>query len=268
VKNNSPETSGREPFDVAKFNGLLRTEAFGRRLAFEPSVGSTMDVARVMALDGAPEGAVSLADEQTAGRGRMGRGWVTPPAVNLVPTLVLRPPPHALRAVAMAAPLAVVGAVAALHGIDAVIKWPNDVQADGRKLAGVLLEPHVQDGETAFVLVGTGINVNFDPEAHADTRDIATSVAALLGRPVEREPLLSEYLAAFERLYDDARAGGSIRDRWRERLVTLGKQVQATWPGGTVEGTAEEVDDDGSLLVRTADGQLVTVEAGDVTLRR
>ena len=89
-----------------------------------------------------------------------------------------------------------------------------------------------------------------------------------LGRDVEREPLLAAYLAHFERMYRDATAGGSVRDAWRARLVTLGKDVTATWPGGSAEGVAEDVDESGALIVRTADGMRVTVEAGDVTLRR
>lgn len=98
-------------FDVVRFHRLLETERFGRNLIFEPSVGSTLDLARQAAEHDAPEGTVALADEQTAGRGRLGRSWVSPPGVNLMPTVVLRPPPEALRWVAMMPPLAVVRAV-------------------------------------------------------------------------------------------------------------------------------------------------------------
>ncbi len=280
------------PFDLGRFRAALRTDAFGRNLIFEPSVGSTMDLAREAAGQGAPEGTLALADEQTAGRGRLGRSWLAPPAVNLLSTLLLRPPAAALRQVAMIAPLAVCDAVEECHGLRLDIKWPNDVQAHGKKLAGILIEvPHApapRTGRTAsptggegesVVLVGAGINVNFDPRPYEEVRDIATSVAVELarrpvrareaGRPVraEREPLLAAYLAHFERMYAAARAGASMRDAWRARLVTLGKEVRAAWPGGSAEGIAEDVDEDGALIVRTADGALVTVEAGDVTLR-
>jgi BirA family biotin operon repressor/biotin-[acetyl-CoA-carboxylase] ligase len=255
------------PFDINGFRACLRTDSFGRNLLFDATVGSTMDVARRAAEQGAPEGTVALADEQTAGRGRLGRSWVAPPAVNLLPTLLLRPSDAVLRQIAMIAPLAITDAVAECTALQTDIKWPNDVQARGKKLAGVLIETSVHSGER-FVLVGAGINVNFDPRPFDEIRDIATSVAVELGHDVERESLLAAYLGHFERMYRDAMAGGSVRDAWRSTLVTLGKDVTATWPGGIAEGVAEDVDETGALIVRTADGARVTVEAGDVTLRR
>jgi BirA family transcriptional regulator, biotin operon repressor / biotin---[acetyl-CoA-carboxylase] ligase len=255
------------PFDITRFHTLRRTKSLGRNLIFEPSVGSTMDVARDGALHGAPEGTVALADEQTAGRGRLGRSWITPPATNIAATLLLRPPASVLRDISMIAPLAVCHAVQDIAGIRADIKWPNDVQIGGKKLAGILIETDLTAPHGGFVLVGSGINVNFDPRDHAEIRDIATSLKAELGRDIDRESLLAAYLAHFEQLYTAAKSGESTRDRWRERLVTLGNDVRATWQGGSAEGIAEDVDDDGALLVRTADGALTRVEAGDVTLR-
>lgn len=256
-------------FDVTRFHGLLRTASFGRNFIFEESVGSTMDLARDAAAHAAPEGTVSFADEQTAGRGRLGRSWITPPATNLAATLLLRPPASVLRAIAMITPLAICDAVEEIAGIRADIKWPNDVQISGKKLAGVLIEvpQPPADGGPGVVLVGTGINVNFDPREHAEIRDIATSLHAELGHEIDREALLASYLAHFEQLYLAAKSGASVRDRWREQLVTLGQDVRASWQGGSAEGVAEDVDADGALLVRRADGALVRVEAGDVTLR-
>jgi BirA family biotin operon repressor/biotin-[acetyl-CoA-carboxylase] ligase len=255
-----------QPFDLTRFNALLRTESFGQNLIFESVAGSTMDLARDAAHHNAAEGTVALADEQTAGRGRLGRSWVTPPAANLTFTLLLRPPAPVLRQVAMITPLAVIRAVEET-GARASIKWPNDVQVDGKKLAGILIESEIDEAGTGVVLVGVGLNVNFDPRQHDEIRDIATSLAVALGRPVEREPLLASLLLHFERLYAEAKAGASMRDAWRERLVTINQAVKATMPGRVVEGIAEDVDEDGALIVRTADGQRVTVEAGDVTLR-
>lgn len=254
------------PFDATRFGSLLATQRFGRSLIFEPSVGSTMDAARDAARRGAPEGTVAMSDEQTAGRGRLGRSWETPRALNLPPSLVLRPGPRALRQLPMIAPLAVVEALRESARVEARIKWPNDVQAGGRKIAGILIETH-DDGERTLAVVGAGINVNFDPTAVPELREIATSVRVMTGRAGDREALLAAYLLAFERLYDAVSRGGSARDRWRDLLVTLGRRVRATSPGTTVEGVAEDVGEDGALLVRTHDGALVTVEAGDVTLR-
>lgn len=254
-------------FDLARFNEILRTRYIGQNLIFEESVGSTMDLARDAALHGAAEGTVALADEQTAGRGRLGRSWITPPATNLASTIILRPPPAVVRDIAMIAPLAICHAVEEVAGIRPDIKWPNDVMVRGRKLAGVLIETDLTDEQAPLVLVGAGINVNFDPSAYEEIRDIATSLRRELGRDTDRESLFAAYLLAFERLYDAAKAGESPRGRWRERLITLGHDVRAVTPSGIVEGTAEDVDDDGALIIRAPDGNLATVEAGDVTLR-
>lgn len=253
-------------FDLTRFHSLLQTRTFGRNLIFEPSVGSTMDLARDAAAHGAPEGTLAAADEQTAGRGRLGRAWLTPPALNLASTLVLRPQFAVLRQIAMMTPLAVAYAIGDITGIRASIKWPNDVQVGGKKLAGILIETDL-GGETPLVLVGAGINVNFDPREHDEIRDIATSVRAETGADGDREAILAAYLLHFERLYDRATAGESLLGEWRQRLVTLGQPVTATWPGGTADGIAEDVDDDGCLIVRRADGTTVAIEAGDVTLR-
>jgi BirA family biotin operon repressor/biotin-[acetyl-CoA-carboxylase] ligase len=254
-------------FDLTRFHSLLKTRDFGRNLIFEPSVGSTMDLARDAAAHGAAEGTLVLADEQTAGRGRLGRTWVTPPGANLLSTLVLYPPPSILRQVAMITPLAIVDAVRAVTGLSAAIKWPNDVQLEGKKLAGILIESGTTKDSRAFALIGAGINVNFDPRRIDEIRDIATSLAVVTGHDVDREALLAAYVQRYEHLYDDARAGNSPRDRWRSLLVTLGHRITATERDRVTEGVAEDVGQDGSLLVRTDDGALVSIEAGDVTLR-
>jgi BirA family biotin operon repressor/biotin-[acetyl-CoA-carboxylase] ligase len=255
-------------FDPVRFNALLKTRAFGQNLIFEASVGSTMDLARDAAEHDAAEGTLALTDEQTAGRGRMGRSWVAPPAANLLSTLILRPPSmKVMRRIAMIAPLAIVEGVADTCGITCDIKWPNDVQVRGKKLAGILIESISGEDGALTALVGPGINVNFDPRQVAEIRDIATSLQVELGREADREALLASYLLHFEGMYDAAKAGASPRDRWRERLVTLGQRVTVTEATRTTEGVAEDVDDEGGLLVRRDDGSLVTVEAGDVTLR-
>jgi BirA family biotin operon repressor/biotin-[acetyl-CoA-carboxylase] ligase len=254
-------------FDATRFHSLLTTKVLGRNLLFEPSVGSTMDMARDAAAHGAPEGTLAVADEQTAGRGRLGRSWLTPPATNLASTLLLYPTVSVLRSIAMITPLAIVRAVEDVAELRPDIKWPNDVQINGKKLAGILIETEDRGGATQPVLVGVGINVNFDPRDHEEIHDLATSLFVELGREVDREALLAAYLRRLEELYDDARAGREVAGVWKEHLVTLGLEVTATWPGGSAEGVAEDVDHDGALLVRTAAGRLERVEAGDVTLR-
>jgi BirA family biotin operon repressor/biotin-[acetyl-CoA-carboxylase] ligase len=255
------------PFNVEKFREALRTKTLGRNFVFEPVVGSTMDVARDAATHGAVDGTVVATDEQTSGRGRLGRSWVNPPAVNLASTMILRAPRTVVRWIAMMTPLSIVRAVDEVTGLRADIKWPNDVQIAGKKLAGILIETDFSNEDEPLVLVGVGINVNFDPREHADIRDIATSLREETGHEVEREALLAACMLQFEGLYESAKSGVSPFDAWRELLVTLGQHVHASWPGGEARGLAEGVDEDGALLVRIAEDAVVRVEAGDVTLR-
>jgi BirA family biotin operon repressor/biotin-[acetyl-CoA-carboxylase] ligase len=172
-----------------------------------------------------------------------------------------------MRQLAMITPLAIPGGIEDLTGLRVDFKWPNDVQVHGKKLSGILVESMAADDGSMIALVGPGINVNFDPRGIDEIRDIATSLLVELGRGIDREALLASVMLHFERLYDAAKHGESMRDGWRERLVTLGQRVTVTEPARVTEGIAEDVDAEGALLVRRDDGVLATIEAGDVTLR-
>jgi BirA family biotin operon repressor/biotin-[acetyl-CoA-carboxylase] ligase len=216
---------------------------------------------------------VVLAESQTAARGRAGRSWVSPPDVNLHFTLLLRMGGRDMRLLSYATPLAIAWAIeelASKHGAELRVdlKWPNDAQIHGRKVAGVLIETaESQEGEPV-ALVGVGINVNMDVEAYPEIADIATSVKQALGFELSRELLLAAFCDHVERLYEEA-ASGSRRpfEAWKARLITLGREVNATGGGRTLRGTAVDVTDDGALVIETPDGERHTVEAGDVTLR-
>jgi len=221
-----------------------------------------MDDACRQAEDGAPHGAVAIAEEQAAGRGRFGRRWVSPAGNNLYLTLVLRPDVARLRMLAMAAPLAVCRAVEAVTALQPMIKWPNDVQVGGRKLAGILIESELSGAEVAHALVGIGLNVN-DPVADPEIAQIATSLARESGHDVSREFVLAALLNEMEALYES----GDVYDGWRERVVTLGQDVRLAFQDEVYAGVAEDVDAEGSLLLRTSDGRLLTFEAGEVSLR-
>lgn len=253
--------------DLSRLERQLTTAYVGRRLIYYSSVGSTQDVARREAEDGAPEGTVVLADEQTAGRGRLGRSWASPPGQNLYLTLVLRPPLEVLKRLSIVAPLAVARAVAETAGLQAGIKWPNDVWIGRRKLSGVLMESEVQGDQVRYCLPGIGVNVNMDVEAFPDLAAIATSLRRELGREVSREDVLASLLNHFEVLYEEARRGRPVLEEWRARLITLGQQVTVRCGDQVEEGLAEDVDDEGRLLLRRRDGSRIAIEAGDVTLR-
>lgn len=252
----------------------MTTRRFGRHIEYRPTVGSTNDVAKELARAGAPEGLVVIADEQTTGRGRLGRAWSTPRGSALAVSLVLRPslPPYEAPRITLVAAVAVAEAVRAVTGLPAGIKWPNDIQIGGRKLCGILTEMEAEMERVSFVVCGVGLNVNIPREQFPlELRETATSLMAELGRPVARAPLLQAMMARLEEGYDQLLAGrfAAVLDRWRALSVTLGQPVRvlAVAGGADLEGTAEDVDQDGALLVRTANGERRRVLAGDVSLR-
>ena len=244
----------------------LTTRSFGCRLEYRAVLGSTQDLARQLAQAGALEGTVVLAGRQTAGRGRLGRSFISPRG-GLYFTVVLRPALQHLRPLPIVAALAVARGLERVAGLRTALKWPNDVLVGGRKICGILLESELMGQAVNYVLLGIGVNMNADMSAYPEIAAIATSAAAEAGREVSREALAAAVLDELEGLYLAVQAGQGVQDEWRVRLETLGRQVRVTC-GQTVEkGLAEDVDGDGSLILRRPDGSRVTIAAGDVTLR-
>lgn len=254
---------------------LLRTQRWGRNLVVLERTRSTNDVAKELGLRGAPEGTVVVADEQTAGRGRMGRRWVAPPGTCLLCSLLFRPslPLSRVGWLTMLTTMAAADAVERLTGLRPGLKWPNDlvVRARGpagewKKLAGVLTETGLTGDRLDFVVVGIGINVNVPPDRLSELAPGATSLLAETGRRTDRAELLATFLAEVERRMEGLRNGDLPYAEWAARLVTTGRRVAVHTSTGVVTGTAEGVDEEGRLLVRAADGAVHRFLAGDVTL--
>lgn len=254
--------------EAALTRALIRPGGFWRSIAVTPLTGSTNADLLAQAAGGAPEGSALAAEAQTAGRGRLGRTWVSPPAAALMFSVLLRPgavPPARRGWVPLLTGAAVAAAVRTVTGVDARLKWPNDVLVGDGKLAGVLAE-QAADG----IVAGVGINVSTGrAELPAGT---ATSLALEGAVRTDRQQLLAAALGEIERLYLPWAGGASpgdpdasgLREEYRRRCATLGRHVCVELPGGDVaRGTALDVDADGSLIVRTADG-LLAVSAGDV----
>ena len=276
--------------------GFLTTQVFGRNLIVLGCTGSTNDVAKGKAAQGAPEGMVVLADEQTAGRGRLGRRWVAPPGTCLLCSILFRPnlPPTQAQRLAMVCALAAADAVEDVAGLRVGLKWPNDLIVEikppssnsrpqimdhkpqissrkshgWRKLAGVLTESGVIGERLEFIVVGIGINVNVLPGDLVGLAPDATSIRAETGQEVDRARLLAVLLAGVEVRYESLQAGESPRAEWAARLATLGQTVQVATPDGVIVGVAEAVDEDGALLLHTDDGAMHRFVVGDVTLVR
>ena len=244
----------------------LETRFVGQRVLYYPSLTSTMEVARREAQQGVDEGTVIVAEEQTAGRGRQQRSWLSPKG-NLTLSIILYPSLSHLPSLIMLASLAVVRSIEAATGLKAQVKWPNDVLINGKKVCGILIESDVQGSRVSYSIIGIGINVNLRLADFPEIQSIATSLTGELGRETSRLSVMRHLLAEIERLYLTLSSGGSIYEEWRDSLVTLGKRVRATTGETIYEGIAESVARDDSLQLRGADGSLTRIVAGDVTLR-
>jgi BirA family biotin operon repressor/biotin-[acetyl-CoA-carboxylase] ligase len=231
-----------------------------------------MDEAWRLARADAPEGTVVLADVQTAGRGRLQRSWWAPAGSSLLLSVLLRPgwPARHAQRLTMVCSLAVCEAIAVLAGVEARVKWPNDVLIEGRKVCGILAELDVGPGlggETLqTAVVGIGINVNLEFEGAPKLMAPATSLMLAAGRAISREELLVALLVGVERRYVAVCQGWSYHREWAGRMATLGREVKVSGATETWRGVAVDVDADGALLVRTEEGAVRRVLAGDVTL--
>jgi BirA family biotin operon repressor/biotin-[acetyl-CoA-carboxylase] ligase len=224
-----------------------------------------MNKARELAKKGAAEGTVVIADKQTAGRGRLGRTWLSPEG-SLAMSVILKPSLNNLPQLVMIASLAVVRSISKVTGLETRIKWPNDVLIKGKKVCGILIESEVKGGIVNFSIIGIGINVNFNPLAFPEISDIATTLSHDTATEISKTELISALLFELEQLYLEAQAGVPIYREWQEKMETLGKWVQVR-TGNTVEqGKAETVTEYGNLILRRADGSLAEIVAGDVTV--
>lgn len=251
------------PLDVLDLQARLASIRLGHPLLYFPAIGSTNTHAVELARAGAAEGTLVTTDDQTAGRGRIGRVWRSLPGQQLALSLVLRPtfPPQFL---IMASAIAVAETVEAHTPVPAEIKWPNDVLIAGRKVCGILIE-----SSGGFVVLGIGLNVNGTLAGDWELAARAITLAEAAGRPVSREEAAASLLARVDALYSQLQVGGAeaqaeIREAWRARLLTLGRMVTLRQGEEEVSGFAQEVNADGALLLRLPSGGLRTVTWGDV----
>lgn len=260
-----------EPFTHDSINRSLCTSFIGRELFFYDTLPTTMDVADMKAVAGAPEGAAVVADDQTAGRGRFDREWVAETGATIAVSVILRPPPPVTARLHIVCSLAVARAIETATGLKPRIKWPNDVLLDGMKTSGILLTSNRDRNGKAYVNAGIGINVNQTPDSLARISPPATGLRAQLGRPVSRVQIFCALLFHLEKIYLEALSGSDLLNLWRYYLITLGQHVRVQWRredrlGFVEEGLAEDVDEFGRLLLRTGDGELKTLISGEVTL--
>lgn len=255
----------------------LNTQWLGRSLQVYDQVTSTNTVLSQLAADGAPTGAMVIAEYQAQGRGRQDRRWLAPRGSSLLFSLLFRPRWPAPQAywLTMIAGLAAVETIESHSTLQAALKWPNDVMiwdensADPQwcKAGGILLDTQLDHERLSQAVLGMGLNVNLPRRQLPTGATPATSLLAAGGRSLARIPLLAGFLQQLETRYEEAASGASPQPSWNERLLTRDRPVRVTTAHQALEGHALGADEWGRLLVRAADGELHRFAAADVTLR-
>ncbi len=253
--------------------GSLRAVLAGLPLSmiyFFDSIGSTNEFARSLVEEGVADGTLVVADEQTQGRGRLGRHWVTAAGAGLAFSLLLRPSPDETRQLGLLAPLWGVAVCLALrdrYQLNAEVKWPNDVLINRRKTCGILVEAHWLGSELEGVVAGIGVNVA--PSSVPPSASLlfpATCIESELGRAIKSEELLAEILKAFFHLRPDL-GSEDFFDTWQRWLAFKGEWVRVEGAAGAQTGQVLGISHSGGLRLRTEDGAEVEVAVGDVSLR-
>jgi len=253
----------------SEIKSLLTTEWMGRTIHHFQTIDSTNSKAYQLALHGAEEGEVVVAESQEKGRGRLGRSWYSPPSLNLYLSVILRPkiPPHQASLLTLMAAVATADAVQEISGLLPLIKWPNDILLGGRKVAGLLNEIHSGMDRVHFVILGIGVNLNMDGKLFSkEIRKVATSLKKETGRAVSRKAFLQVLLQKLEAWYEIFLKEGAlpVLKAWRDRAQIKGRPVRVTSSGETLTGIAVDIDSDGNLILKTEDGQQKRIVTGDV----
>ena len=249
----------------------LTTKWIARDIRYFETIDSTNRYARLLGEEGEKEGVLVVADEQTLGRGRSGRTWSTPPGSAIAMSLLLRPEmaPERVSMVTLVMGMAIARALRELYGIDAGIKWPNDVVAADKKLSGTLTEMSCELSRVSYIVIGTGINVNM----HSFPEELtgrAVSVAQLIGRETGRAALVAAVMSYFETYYESflkTQDLSCLADEYNSILANKGRSVRVLQPGAEYEGMCLGINEMGRLLVETGDGKKCEVYAGEVSVR-
>ncbi len=252
-------------------NGAMQECLADRNIVFLDSTDSTNIQVKRLADEGAAHGTVVVAETQNAGKGRAGRRWESPAGCNLYFSLLLREGivPGKASMLTLVMGLSVQEAVEACCGVRTQIKWPNDIVLDGKKIAGILTEMHLQENTTPYVVIGTGVNIKvqkFPPEF----MEKATFLESVAQKELSREALLAKILECFDKnlvLFEKTMDLSLLEQRYNAVLVNCGREVRVLDPAGEYTGTAEGINKEGELLVRLADGRCKQVYAGEVSVR-
>lgn len=248
----------------------LATEFIGHAVIYYDSIGSTNDAARELITKGLPEGTIIITEEQTKGKGRLGRNWISPKGEGVWVSVILFPNIRPVDAsqITLAAAVATAKAIYDVTGMKLGIKWPNDILFQGKKLVGILTEMNAEIDRINYVVLGIGINVN-TKDFPDDIAAIATSLSLITNEKVSRTKLLQNLLKHIEDEYKLINNGDfrKVIEDWKEWNVTIGQEVEVSTINESFTGQAVDISEEGALVIKLKDGQLRKVLAGDVTLR-
>lgn len=243
----------------------LNTQFIGKKIYYFDALSSTMDIAMDLGIKGAPEGTLVLAETQTKGRGRLSRTWFSPKYKGIYLSLLLKPKilPYQTPVFTLLTAVSICEAVKEITGLEAQIKWPNDILIHNKKLGGILTELDAETDEVRFIIIGIGINVNNDKRTLVAG---ATSLKNEKKESIIRLELLKEILRKMETNYLKFQGKGAcaILEKWRDYSITLGKRVKVNFHQRHIEGEAVDIDTDGGLLVRKDSGLVEKITAGDI----
>lgn len=247
----------------------LSTKIIGKEVLYFDTVDSTNNKLRLVALEGAEEGAVVIADEQLGGKGRRGHVWSSPKGTGLWMSVLLKPDitPQEAPRITLVAGLSVCQGINALLGINSGIKWPNDIIIDGKKVCGILTEMNAQIDNVEFVVVGIGVNVNTEvfPE---ELKDVAVSLSQMTGGKVKRSEVAAAIIERFEENYNKYTKEGflAVKAEYEKSCITLKREVKVI-AKDSFNGRAIAINNDGELIVEKENGEQVTVFSGEVSVR-
>lgn len=257
------------PYNIKAY---LTTKYIGQEITYYESVPSTQDVAHRLAHEGAKEGHVVIADEQTAGKGRLGRSWFSPSGTSISLSLIVRPniPPQEAPQLTLLAAVSVVLGIEKTTPLKCDIKWPNDILCNGKKVVGILTEIQSDPDAIHSVIIGIGINANHKKEHFSsEIRQKATSLRIESGKEVNRAKLVANIFAEFEQLYELYLQKGfkEIKELWEKKAVNIGKSIVAKTLKGEIAGVAKGITDEGILLLEDENGRLYKIYSADIEIK-
>ena len=259
-----------EPLDIKKIKNLLEESLFSKNILIYQSLSSTNTTAKDLYGKGAGDGTVILAEEQTAGKGRMDRQWLSPSGRNILVSILLTPDMKVenIYSLTLALAIAAIDAIKEINGLSAMIKWPNDIYSKDKKLAGILTEFKVRGNNPAYVILGMGLNVNWNPEKERNILFPSTSILNETGQVTSRNRLIAGILKNLEILYNDIlnEKTEEFYKRCNSLSLLTGKEVSVDTGEKRERGIAVGIDRDGGLILKSRDGDIKKILNGDVSI--